>query len=458
MLLDSHRRVIVRTLHHPAAAELAAQRPVTSCDDIYEEAGDFDMVYDAIATRVIEAARDEPVVYAVPGSAVVGERTVAMIRSEMPAVVLVGESFLDLVWVETGCDPIARGAQVLDGRSLPDPLQLHLPTVITQIDRPEVLADVTIALGRTLPDTTEVTMLDRLGDDDARVVTMPLRGMASFDAGPRTSLFLDPPPNGWYGLVTTNRLLRTECPWDRTQTHHSLLRHLIEETYETVEAVSRLGEEAPGGDPDFVAYAAVEEELGDLLLQVVFHATLAEEPGAFGVEEVAESIRRKLVHRHPHVFGDVVAEDADAVRANWEQLKAGEKERASLMDDVPQALPALARADKLQRRAASAGFDWTRPEPVLAKLREEVGELARDVADGIDAVHELGDVLFSAVNLARHLHIDAEVAFRRANDRFEQRFRTVEQLAHESGTALGDMSLEEIDDLWEIAKGREAQA
>ncbi len=454
---DPDRAVIVRTLRHPAAAELAARREVVSCDDLYDRAEGFDDLYAAITDRVFDAVQRGPAVYAVPGSAVVGERAVRALRNRaaeenVSVVVRPGESFLDLAWLRTGCDPITDSVQILDGRALPDPLQLHVPTLITQVDRPEVLADVVVALGRTLPDDTLVVFLDRLGDPDEVVATAPLHELHRHAPGPRTSLYLAPPLNGWFGLVTTNRLLRTECPWDRKQTHHSLLRHLIEETYETVEAISVLSEAAPGGEPDFGAYAEVEEELGDLLLQVVFHATLAEEPGAFGVEEVAEGIRRKLVHRHPHVFGDVTAEDAETVKANWESLKAAEKTRDSLMDDVPQALPALARADKLQRRAASAGFDWETLDPVMAKLREEVAELHEDIDDPAAAIHELGDVLFSVINLARHLDIDAEMAFRRANDRFESRFRIVEDLAAASGRTLGDMSLEELDAYWDQAK------
>lgn len=457
ILAEPGHTLVLRTIQHPAAAQLAAVRDVVTCDDLYEDAHDFDAVYAAIAERVIAAAADGPVIYAVPGSAVVGERAVRMIQGlaesvGIPVTLHPGESFLDLVWARTGCDPIIDGAQVLDGRSLPYPLQLHVPTVVTQVDRPEVLADVIVALGRTLPDETPVTLLDRLGDEDEVSLTVPLHEASAYAPGPRTSLYLNPPLNGWSGLISTNRRLRVECPWDREQTHHSLISHLIEETYETIEALTRLDPEAPGGEPDFGAYAEVEEELGDLLLQVVFHATLAEEPGAFGAEEVAESIRRKLVHRHPHVFGDVLAEDAGTVKANWEELKTQEKGRQSLMDDVPQAMPALARADKLQRRAASAGFDWDTVAPVVAKLREEVEELAADIEDRAAASNEVGDVLFTVVNLARHLNMDTEVAFRRANDRFEARFREVERLAAASGTPLADMTLQELDVLWERAK------
>ena len=225
---------------------------------------------------------------------------------------------------------------------------------------------------------------------------------------------------------------------------------------------SALSPIAPGGDTDYGVYAEVEEELGDLLLQVVFHATLAREVAAFDVEEVAEGIRRKLVHRHPHVFGDVTATEPAQVLANWEALKAEEKQRESLMDDVPTALPAIARADKLQRRAASVGFDWQDPTPVLAKLHEEIEELGEAIrelpAAGLGpseraAVHdELGDVLFAAVNLSRHLALDPELALRHAADKFADRFRIVEGLASDSGRDLADMTLTEMDGLWGQAK------
>jgi tetrapyrrole methylase family protein/MazG family protein len=457
LLDDPESTVIVRTLHHPAAAELAERRDVESCDSLYDDAADLDTVYERIVERVVAAAADGRVVYAVPGSAVVGERAAAQLRlrgadGRLDVVVLPGESFLDLLYERTGLDPITSGLQILDGRDLPDPLPLHLPTVITQVDGALVAGDVAVALGRVLPDTTPVVVLDALGSPDERVESVPLSGLMTTAAGPRTTLFVDPQRVGWHGLVVTNRLLRSECPWDREQTHHSLVSHLIEEAYETVEAVTALNPEAPGGDVDFGAYAEVEEELGDLLLQVVFHATLAEEIGAFSVEEVAEGIRRKLVHRHPHVFGDVAADTADEVRANWETIKSGEKRRASLMDDIPAALPGIARADKAQRRAASVGFDWSEAAPVLEKIEEEVEELAAALGGGEagGAVHhEIGDVLFSVVNLCRHVGVDPELALRAATDRFMDRFRIVERLA---GDQLSTMTLDELDALWNQAK------
>lgn len=253
-------------------------------------------------------------------------------------------------------------------------------------------------------------------------------------------------------MVTTNRVLRVECPWDRAQTHHSLLRHLIEETYETVEAVSALPESAPTGPADFGAYALLEEELGDLLLQVVFHAGLAAEAGAFDVDEVAEQIRRKLVRRHPHVFGDIEVSGAGEVLANWEVLKSEEKSRESLMDDIPTALPGIARADKIQRRAATVGFDWPDVDPVLAKVEEELGELR--AAGEETRTDELGDLLFAVVNLARHLHVDPEIALARASDTFVVRFRMMERLAAGREITLASLDLAAMDALWDEAKER----
>ena len=460
LLDDPDRNVIVRTERHPATAQLAKRRSIVTCDDLYEQAADFDEVYAAIVARVFDAAVAAPTVFAVPGSAVVGERAVAEIRrraeeESLTVELIPGESFLDLVYAAAHLDPIIRTVKILDGRSLPDPLIHDAALIITQVDRPEVLADVAAELGKVLDDTTSVLVLDRLGDADEVVIELSLGELASYNPGPRTSLVLDPEPAGWYGLVMVNRLLRQECPWDRKQTHHSLVSHLIEETYETVDSIRGLGAEAPGGEPDYGAYADVEEELGDLLLQVVFHATLASEVGAFDVEEVAEVIRRKLVHRHPHVFGEVVAEDAETVITNWEAIKSKEKARSSLMDDIPGAMPAMVRADKVQRRAKSVGFDWPESEPVFAKIREELDELAAEVGDPVRSGEELGDLLFAVVNLSRHLDVDPELALAGASDRFALRIRSMEVEADAEGRGLAEFSLGELDDLWNKAKAAE---
>lgn len=457
MLTDSEATVIVRTLDHPAAMWLSEAREVVACDDLYDTLDDFDAVYEAISQRVIDAALAGPVVYAVPGSPLVGERTARDILSAaadrgMAATVVPATSFLDLAYLELGIDPITDGLQVLDARDLPDPLPLHVPTLITQVDSALRCADVSSSLDRLLGAEGTVTVVDRLGDDDQAVVAMTVADLARYEGGPRTSVFVPSAPVGVLGLIATNRVLRQECPWDRKQTHHSLLAHLVEEAYETADAIAQLAPDAPGGDVDFGAYAEVEDELGDLLLQVVFHATLASEAGAFDIDDVAEMNRRKLVNRHPHVFGDVVVADAEEVKANWEAIKGDEKARESLMDDVPGSMPAVVRSLKVQKRAANVGFDWASAGEVFDVVRRELDELEAEAGARDATAAELGDVLFSVVNLARKLDVDPEVALRGSVDRFMARFRHMEQQFVESGQQLGDATLSQLDAAWERAK------
>ena len=339
---------------------------------------------------------------------------------------------------------------MLDAHDLPAPLLLHLPTVFAQVDGRAAVDAVRDSLLALLPPDTPITRLADLGMADEDVTELAIGDLRAEHTGLRVSLLLDVDAPGWPGLVRTNTRLRAECPWDREQTHHSLARHLLEEAHETLEAIEALPAEAPGGEPDVPAYVDLEEELGDLLLQVVFHATLAGEAGMFGIEEVAESIRRKLVARHPHVFGDVEAETAEHVMANWERLKQDEKGRESLLDGVPRSMPSLARAHELQARAAGVGFDWPDLEGVLAKVREEIDEVVEASGDDERVRAEMGDLLFSAVNLSRRLGVDPEQALRGATDRFDQRFRAIEEMGDPAG-----MTLEEMDSLWERAKGRE---
>lgn len=453
LLLDPDRSVIVRTVRHPAAAELAAQRDVVTGDDLYESAATFDEVYQGLARRAVDAARSGEVTLALPGSPSVAERTTRLVidlarEAGVDVEVFAAESFLDVLAAEAGIDLL--GVQVLDGRDLPDPLILQLPTIIAQVDLPIVLADVKDSLSRFLPDDTDVLVARDLGTTETEIAHVRLSDLDPAVASLRTTLYLEPPPSGLSGLITTMRRLRRECPWDRKQTHHSIVKNLVEESFELVEALSALPADAPEGEPDYGAYADVEEELGDVLLQVLFHSAMAREAGAFDIQDVAELLRRKLVRRHPHVFGDVEVSSVDEVLRNWEQIKQEEKRRASLMDDVPSGLPGMERAAKIQRRAASVGFDWERAEDVIGKIEEETRELAEVVGDRVAAEEELGDLLFSAVNFARHLHLDPEVAIRRAVERFERRFRFME-----AANDLSGRSIEELETMWESAKEAE---
>ena len=237
------------------------------------------------------------------------------------------------------------------------------------------------------------------------------------------------------------------CPWDKEQTHATLRAGLLEEAYEVVAAID-------AGDD-----ANLCEELGDLLLQVVFHAQIAAEQNRFDFESVARSISEKLVRRHPHVFGEESATDSDAVLVRWEEIKRAEKggvARGSIFDGVCEGLPALQHAAKVQKKAAGVGFDWNAPEPVLEKVREELSEVQEEMSGGGARLEEeIGDLLFAAVNLARKLKVDPEVALSRATRKFINRFQSVEALAKERNLKLEGQSLEALDLLWDEVKRRE---
>jgi tetrapyrrole methylase family protein/MazG family protein len=446
LLLDDRNTVVLRTVHHPAAGELAAAREVIPCDDIYQSFERFDDVYAAIAERVVVASESGPVVYAVPGSPMIGEFAVREILARTDDVeVIAAESFVDAVLVEMGYDPLDRGLQILNGHHLPDPLILDKPTIVGHLDRPEILADVLDAVGRVIPEDSPVTLLCGLGAPDAEVVTAGTDAIDVSLAGYRTSLFIDSAPGGLVGAVHVMRRLRVECPWDREQTHQSLVKNLIEETYELIEAIGRL----PAGEVDWVAYAEVEDELGDVLLQVLFHEAMARESGAFDIDGIAEVLRQKLVRRHPHVFGDVEAPTTGDVKRNWDLIKEEERGGAtgSALDGVPDGMPALQRAAKIQNRAAKVGFDWDEAAQVVPKVREEVDELESAMSGDGDVEVELGDVLFSVVNLTRHLGIDPELALRRATAKFERRFRRMEEDGPLDGLDLDALNLR-----WQAAK------
>lgn len=262
-----------------------------------------------------------------------------------------------------------------------------------------------------------------------------------------------PPQSHHYSfaeLVEIMARLRLGCPWDREQTHRTLVPYLIEETYEVVEAIE-------AGD-----LGELCEELGDLLLQIVFHSQLGSEVGAFTVADVIDALSNKMVRRHPHVFADAVIEDVDSQWKSWEALKAQEKTgqaRKSRLDGIPKHLGALQRGQRMQEKASRVGFDWRDVDGVLDKLREELGELAEARREKHDDPHvreELGDVLFTIVNLSRALGIDAETAMREANEKFHRRFFFMEQRAASDGKALSDLSLDELEELWQQAKTQAA--
>jgi tetrapyrrole methylase family protein/MazG family protein len=430
----------VRTTRHPSASAVGA---ATSFDAIYDGASSLVGVYAAIVERLVEAAIEHgEVLYAVPGSPAVAERTVELLRAhdEIDVEVLGAMSFLDLVWLRLGVDPVASGARIVDGHRFDiEAAGERGPLLVAQCDSQSVLSDIKLAFDEQ--PAAEVTVLQRLGLPDERIFTVRWDGLdRDVEPDHLTSIWMPtlaaPVHHDLARFVSVVRRLREECPWDREQTHESLTRYVIEEAYEVVDAIE-------GGD-----VGHLEEELGDLLLQVVLHSAIAAQAGDFTIADVARTVTDKMVRRHPHVFGDVEVGGADDVRRNWEQIKASEKpERTSVLDGIPASLPALLYANKMGKRAATAGFDWRVLEPVFDKVEEELAELK---ADG--SADELGDVLFAVVNVARHLGHDPEAALRGAAAKFRRRFEVVEGLAGERGIDLVAADLAALDELWDEAK------
>lgn len=243
-------------------------------------------------------------------------------------------------------------------------------------------------------------------------------------------------------FVEIVRRLRNECPWDKIQTHLSLRRCLLEETYEVLEAIDT-------GNMD-----ELRKELGDLLLQVVFHANISEQNNEFTLSQVIEYESRKLIDRHPHVFGNVDVSGAEEVKRNWEKLKKNEG-RKSAIEGIPEELPALLKAYRIQEKASKVGFDWNDSEPAFAKILEELNELKANVESGKDddeIEDEFGDLIFSIVNYARFLKVNPEDALRRTISKFRKRFSMIEKFAEENGRELENMTLDEMDEIWNKAK------
>ena len=484
--------VILRTEIHPTVAELK-RRGISyiSCDAWYEKEATFEEVYDKITSFVIEQARDKEVVYAVPGSPLVAERTVVLLREKarqcnIPLTVKPAMSFLDLAYVDLEIDPI-DGLRIIDAQdfsALADAGQY--PLMVTQVYNQMIASDMKLALMDILPDETEVFFLRNLGLEDEECRIVPL---FEIDRQPAidhlTSVFiprqsqerLQPMPvnikdesrtdtadetDHWQRfpllprktqfdvrpLADVMQVLREPggCPWDREQDFDTIRANLIEECYEILEAVD---------DKDTHGMA---EELGDILMQVVFHSRMAEEKGMFTLQDVINGVTDKLIERHPHVFGTVKVANSDEVLTNWEAIKLQEKpERERVLDGIYKGLPSLLRAHKIQKRVAKVGFDWTETKDVKKKVLEEWQEFneAAALQNQDEMEKELGDLYFSMVNFARHLGLESETALNRCNNRFVTRFEHVEDKVAESGKDWNDYSLEELDRFWDEAKEKE---
>ena len=430
----------LRTARHPSAEAVAGAE---TFDFLYETAPTLDAVYAGIVDALVEdAGAHGEVLYVVPGSPLVAERSVELLLADgrVDVEVLPALSFLDLAWARLGVDPLAGGVRLVDGqRFAVEVAGERGPLLVGQCDSRAVLSEVKLAAEGDGAD--RVVVLRHLGLADEAVFEVAWQELdREVEPDHLTSLYLPalapPVASEVARFAELVRTLRERCPWDREQTHTTLTRHLLEETYEVLEAIEDLERRGPDG------YPHLEEELGDLLFQVVFHATLAAEDGQFTLADVARTVHDKLVGRHPHVFGTVRADTAGAVLRNWEQIKKAEKGHASLMEGIAGDLPSLLYAHKVQRKAASVGVD---PDVALA---EAAARAAAEPTHG-----EVGALLFAAVDLARRAGVDPEAALRGVSGAFRDRFQTVERLAVGRGVELSDLTADEVATLWKGAGG-----
>ena len=455
--IDNATHRYIRTTRHPSAHLV---KNATSFDDEYEKHDKFEDVYRAIADKLIAAAQQhENILYVVPGSPLVLEHTVQLLLQDksVTTTVMPAISFLDVVWSALKIDPVDAGVRMIDGHRFAELAAGETgPLLVAQCHANWVMSNIKLAHESATGDEP-VIILHHLGLDDEKITHTTWQNLdREIEPDHLTSIYIpklsEPIASEMAKLHTLARTLREQCPWDEKQTHDSLVRYLIEETYEVVDAINALDPQDESTDEKFI------EELGDLLYQIEFHATIAEQQGRFTIADVARSIHDKLVRRHPHVFGDVRADSAEEVVSNWDAIKQQERgvvTEKSVFDGVANSSPSLMYSTKLQKRAAEFGFDWPDSKGASDKITEELGELSRAIETKQDASEialELGDVLFSVVNLSRHLGVDAETALRSAADKFRDRFQSVVALAEQRKLDLAKCSLTQLDELWEIAK------
>jgi len=467
------RAVYFRTLIHPTIERLKVELPGLHCgsfDRFYDESTNWETLYQRIAEEICSLAAEQAVIYAVPGHPLIGESSVqhvlALARERnLSTSIVAGLSFMEPVCTALELDPLDAGTQLVDatmlaalgadevaGKIIPT-----LPLLVGQVYNRRLASAVKLALGEIYPDEWPVKLVRAASvEADETVVTLPLYELdRSASLANHLSTLYVPPVEEMTALrlpetlrYITMRLRREPdgCPWDRKQTHRSLTRHVIEETYEVVEALEE-------NDMEKLA-----EELGDLLLQVYLHAEIARQEGDFAIGDVFEHVNAKLIRRHPHVFGETEVSGAEQVLVNWQEIKKQERiaagkdvEKESVLDGVPLAAPALIVAQEYQKRAAAIGFEFANVEDLLKKVHEEIQEV-QEATSPEHQQEEMGDILFIVAKAARWLDIDAEEALRKANHKFRQRFQKVEEIIRQDGRTIDLYSDVEWGKLWERVK------
>lgn len=447
--------VFVRTKDHPVIKQLE-EEGVTfeSFDSYYEREDQFAQVYENIVTTLLEQAKEGSIVYAVPGHPMLAEQTVQLLleQTEVQVEINGGQSYLDDLFTSLKIDPI-DGFQFIDG-TLFSRSQLNFQNhlIFCQVYDQYIASEVKLTLLEDLPPEYEVIIVDGAGSAGEKIIRLPLEELdRSIEMSNMTSIYIPPVPKELlnHRFDTLREVIATlrgpgGCEWDQAQTHETLREYLLEEAYETIEAIDEQDDEA------------MIEELGDVLLQVMLHSQIGEDVGYFTVDDVIKGITKKMIYRHPHVFE---GSDGDVTKS-WDELKRMEKgldsNRTFLLDSISKSLPSLARADAIQKKVAKVGFDWDDVQGTWEKIEEEINEVQEAIEEGKEKriEEEFGDVLFSIVNLARYYKVNPELALNRTNKKFITRFTYVEEKLAEANKEWEETTLEEMDYYWEQAKGK----
>lgn len=458
-VLKNASKVFLRTFKHPNVEylkELGVE--FSTYDDKYNTLDSFDEVYNSIAKELIrEHDNSENIVYAVPGHPLVAEKSVDILlklckEKGIATEIYPAVSFVDAIMESLKIDPV-DGLKIIDAFDIRNQvLDKRIGTIITQVYNKYIASEVKLALNEYYRDDTEIYFIRAAGVKGLENIRkIPLYELdRQEDIDHLTSVYIPKDLDNtmdFYDLLGIMDTLRGEdgCPWDKEQTHESLKRYLIEECYEVLEAIDEKNEDM------------LIEELGDVLLQVVFHARIGKEEGYFDINDVIKGISNKMIERHPHIFGKVKLETSEEVLKNWDDIKKKEKGFKSYTEElrhIPKNLPALMRAEKVQAKARKAGFDWDKVEDALNKVFEEYNEV-KDVYKGKNRakiLEEIGDLIFAIVNVCRFLDIDPENALNYTIEKFINRFEYIENAALDKGMKLKEMTLEQMDALWEEAK------
>ncbi|WMM25407.1 nucleoside triphosphate pyrophosphohydrolase [Tissierella sp. MB52-C2] len=449
----------LRTENHPTVKYFENKNiPYKSYDFLYDKGEEFDEVYEKIALDLIEESKNHPQInYFVPGNPLVAEKTVEiLINKDIDIEIISGMSFIEPMIELVGRDPI-NGLKIVDGAEFNSLMvDINSDTIITQVYNHRILSEIKLILSEIYGDEYKVYLIHSAGiKEDEKKYFIPIYELDRVEEiGPLTSIYvpemakIDKKVFDFNDLLGIIKILRSEngCPWDMEQTHESMRQCLIEEAYEVVDAIDKK-------DMD-----GLMEELGDLLLQIIFHGEIAFEEGEFNLYDITSTLAQKLIYRHPHVFVEKSVENSQEVVYNWNMLKYAKRDIHNFTDklrNIPK-LPALMTSFKIQEKAAEVGFDWEDIKGPLDKVMEEYKEVIEAMEQfgggGEKTEEELGDLIFAVVNLSRFLNVNPEIALNRTINKFIKRFEFIEERLKEAGKNIEDANLDEMDSLWNAAK------